>query len=145
MATIERSIDISAPVEEVFRFAADWQNWTKFFEGVSNFKPLTKTTRGSGSKFAYRARMLGISVPVETEIREFEENRGWTGVCGKGLEHRTQWTFVSLDGKTKFTYGLQYRMPVPIVGNLLDRLFIRRQWERIIERSLTNLKMHFEN
>jgi len=144
MATIERSIEIEAPIEEVFGFASDWQNWATFFEGVSDFKPLTEIERGNGAKYAYKARMLGISAPVETEIRDFAENHGWTGICRKGLEHETNWTFLSVSGKTRFTYGLQYRIPVPIVGNLLDTLIIKPQWERIIERSLANLKALME-
>jgi uncharacterized membrane protein len=144
MALIERSIEIDSPVEKVFRFAADWRNWDKFFVGVSDFKPLTETTRGSGAKFSYKASLLGVPVPVETHIRDFEENRGWTGVCGKGLEHLTQWTFVEAAGKTKFTYALRYQIPIPVVGSLLDTLFIRRQWERIIRQSLANLKTRLE-
>ena len=104
MTVIERTIEIEAPIEEVFGFASDWQNWATFFEGVSDFKPLTEIERGNGAKYAYKARMLGISAPVETEIRDFVENHGWTGICRKGLEHRTNWTFLSVSGKTKFIY-----------------------------------------
>jgi uncharacterized membrane protein len=144
MTYIERSIEINAPVEKVFQFAADWKNWHEFFEGVSDFRPTTETKRGNGSRFAYKAKLLGMKAPVETEIQEFVENEGWTGVSVKGVESKTRWIFVQVNGKTKFTYGLSYSLPIPILGNVLDRLFVKPAWESIIENSLQNLKERME-
>jgi uncharacterized membrane protein len=105
MTCIERSIEINAPVEKVFQYTADWRSWPKFFEGVSDFKPTTETTRGTGARYAYKAKMLGIKAPVETEIQDFMENEGWTGISVKGVESKTRWVFKGADGKTRFTYG----------------------------------------
>lgn len=140
MTEIKRSVEIDALVVEVFRFAADWQNWPKFFEAVSEFKPTTELTRGNGARFAYKAKLLGIKAPVETEIRDFVENEGWTGVSVKGMEHKTQWVFAQENSKTRFTYVLSYRLPLPVLGGVLDALFVKPAWERIIENSLLNLK-----
>jgi uncharacterized membrane protein len=140
MTYIERSIDIDAPVETVFQYAADWQNWPKFFEGVHDFQPTTEITRGTGARYAYKAEMLGMKVPVETEIQGFVENEGWTGEATKGMKHRTHWVFERMGNKTRFTYGLSYKLPVPIVGGILDNLIMKPAWEKIIEDSLENLK-----
>ena len=143
MTRIESHVIIDAAVEEVFEFAADWRKWSDWFEGVSEFRATGEVTRGSGARYAYRARMLGIPAKVETEIHEFVENKGWTGVATRGLPHRTQWIFEPLSDTTKFTYVLEYKLPVPVVGALLDSLFVRREWRRIIDRSLQNLRTHF--
>lgn len=144
MTEIERSILIGAPVEKVFQFAADYRNWSKFFEGVSDFKPKTEITRGNGAKFIYKAKMLGIKASVGTEIQDFIENKGWTGISFKGMEHKTQWIFVKMDGNTKFTYILSYRFPIPVLGNLLNKMFMKPAWISIIETSLQNLKRILE-
>jgi uncharacterized membrane protein len=144
MTYIERSIEIDAPVEKVFQYAADWQHWPKFFEGVSDFRPTTETTRGNGARYAYKAAMLGMKTAVETEIQDFVEDEGWTGTATKGMKHETRWVFEEDDGKTRFTYGLSYDLPVPILGGVLDAWFMKPVWEQIVEDSLQNLKRLIE-
>ncbi len=143
MTRIEHSVIISAPVDQVFGYAADFAKWTEWFEGVSDFKATTAITRGNGARYAYKARVMGLPAPVETEIHDYVHNRGWTGVATRGLAHRTHWTFEPMGDSTKFTYAMEYRLPIPVLGYLVDSLFARRQWERILERSLNNLRRHF--
>jgi hypothetical protein len=95
------------------------------------------------ARYAYRARVMGFSAPVETEIHDFVRNRGWTGVSTKGIAARTYWTFEPIGDATKFTYAMEYQMPIPLLGPLLDSWFARPQWQKIVERSLNNLKRHF--
>ena len=68
MTRIEKSIIINKPVEAVFKYASDWERWSDWFEGVSDFKPMTETTSGNGARYAYKAKMMGLNVKVETEI-----------------------------------------------------------------------------
>ena len=140
MSRVEKSIRINAPADKVFRFAADYENWNAFFVGVSDVKPTTEKTWGDGSKFVYKATIMGIPMPVGTEIHSFVENEGWRGKSFKGIEHGTQWIFEPADTETEFTFAVDYRMPVPILGNILDKLIVKREWEGIVEGSLQNLK-----
>ncbi len=52
MTRIAESVEINAPVEEVFVFASDWRYWEKWWLGVSDFKPTTDVTRGNGTRYA---------------------------------------------------------------------------------------------
>ncbi|MBM4159704.1 MAG: SRPBCC family protein [Ignavibacteria bacterium] len=143
MTHIKHSITIEAPVDQVFNYAADYRKWSEWFEGVSDFKLTTQITQGNGARYAYKARVMGLSAPVETEIHDFVQNRGWTGISTKGLAHRTRWSFEPSGNGTKFTYAMEYQLPVPLLGSLLDSLFARPQWRKILERSLNNLRQHF--
>ena len=143
MTRIEHSITIETPVEQVFSYAADYRKWTEWFEGVSDFKATTAITQGNGARYAYKARLLGISANVETEVHDFVNNRGWTGLATKGMPHRTHWRFEPIGSGTKFTYALEYQLPIPLLGSLLDSLFMRPQWDKIIANSLNNLRHHF--
>ena len=143
MTRIEGSVVIHAPVQKVFAFAADWRKWPDWFEGVSNFRPTTDVIRGNGARYAYRARLIGIPAAVETEIHDFVENAGWTGVATKGVPHKTQWVFETQGDDTRFTYILEYELRVPLIGALLNSLLIEREWRRIINKSLRNLKTRF--
>ncbi len=78
------------------------------------------------------------------EIHDFVEKVGWRAVGTKGLPHRTQWVFVKLNGKTRLTYILEYSLPIPVLGVLLDRMLMRPGWQRRLEASLGNLKRRFE-
>ena len=142
MSRIEGSVNVNAPVEEVFEFASDWKRWSEWFEGVSDFSPAGDTIRGNGARYAYRARMMGIPAKVETEIHDFIENKGWTGISTRGLSHKTQWLFEAQGRSTRFTYILECDLPVPLLGALFDRL-LKREWRRIIDKSLQNLQKHF--
>jgi hypothetical protein len=143
MARIECSTLINAPLPAVFNYASAWQKWSDWFEGVSDFKPVDTVTSGNGARYAYKARMMGISVNVEIEIQDFINNHGWNGVSTKGMPHRTQWIFENQGEHTKFTYILEYQLPVPLIGSFLDSHFMQPQWERIINKSLDNLKNFF--
>ena len=144
MTRVEASVEVSAPIEEVFAFASDWRHWEDWWEGVSKFRPTTETTRGNGTRYAYKAWVAGMSLNVETEIHEFVENVGWKGVATKGPRSRTQWVFEPKGDKTRFTYILEYDLPLPLLGPILDSLLMRPGWQRMLDRSLRNLKIHFE-
>ena len=143
MTRIEHTIVIDARIEKVFNYASDHRKWDEWFEGVSAFNPTTAITRGNGARYAYKARLMGVSASVETEVHGFIENRGWTGVATKGMPHRTYWTFTPTSAGTRFTYALEYQLPIPLLGPLLDSLFMRAQWDKIIVTSLENLRKRF--
>jgi uncharacterized membrane protein len=144
MKRIEATVEIDAPIAEVFAFASDWRRWEDWWEGVSKFRPTTDTTRGNGTRYAYKAWIAGMSLNLETEIHEFAENVGWKGVATKGPPHRTQWVFQPGGDKTRLTYILEYDLPWPLLGPILDTLLMRPGWQRMLEHSLQNLKVHFE-
>jgi uncharacterized membrane protein len=140
MTKIEASVEIPAPIGEVFAYASDWRYWEDWWEGVSSFKPTTERTRGTGTRYAYKAWVAGLTVNLETEIHDFVENVGWRGVVTKGMPHRTQWVFEAKGAATRLTYILEYSLPVP----LLDSLLMKPGWGRRLERSLQNLKLYFQ-
>ena len=139
MTRIEDSVVVDAPVHAVFNYAADWRSWPDWFEGVSDMRPTSHVTRGTGARYAYRARLLGVVADIETEVQEFVENHGWTGVATQGLVHRTHWQFEANGRSTRFTYALEYRLPSPLPGAFI----VKREWRRVIRKSLANLQAHF--
>lgn len=143
MTRIEDSIVVDAPVDAVFGYASDWRRWPDWFEGVSDFRSTSEVTRGTGARYAYRARLMGVPASVETEIQDFVEGQGWTGVGTRGVAHRTHWRFEAQGQSTRFTYALEYRLPVPLLGAVLDALFVKREWRAVIRKSLSNLQRHF--
>jgi uncharacterized membrane protein len=140
MTRVEKSILIPAPLKEVFQYASDYRKWPEWFKGVSDFKPITEIDRGNGARYVYKAAMMGMKVTVETEIQDYVEYRGWIGIAKRGMPHKTFWNFEPEDGGTRFTYALEYRLPIPLLGSLLDSFVLKGRWEKIIDQSLKNLK-----
>jgi hypothetical protein len=77
-------------------------------------------------------------------IHDFVENVGWRGVVIKGPPHTTQWVFEAKGDATRLAYVLEYNLPLPLLGPLLDSLLMRPGWNRRLGNSLQNLKRHFE-
>lgn len=105
----------------------------------------TKIKKGTGTRYAYKTRMLGIKFPVETEIHDYVEDQGWNGISTRGVPHRTMWSFEASGKETRFTYGLEGRMPIPLFGPLIDSRILHPLWEKIISNSLQNLKTKIES
>src|SRR3990172_4119252 len=143
MIRVEHSITIEAPVEQVFNYAADYRTWSQWFEGVSDVKTTTAVPQGNGARYAYKVRIMTASATVETEIHDFVRNQGWTGISTKGIPHRTKWMFMPIGSGTRFTYVVEGHLPVPLLGALCDSLFLRPQWNKIVQHSLNNIRRHF--
>ena len=145
MSRVELSVLVPAPLSKVFAYASDWRRWEEWFEGVSGFRAITKITRGNGAQYAYKAQIVCFRVDVVTEITEFAENVGWTGVARKGMPHATYWHFEAVGDQTRFTYAVEGQVPVPVLGSLIDAVMLKPQWHRIVEASLANLTRRFES
>jgi uncharacterized membrane protein len=144
MTRIAESVEVNAPVGEVFAFASDWRYWEKWWLAVSDFRPTTEVTRGNGTRYAYKAWVAGLTVDLEAEIQDFVENVGWRAMGTKGIPHRTQWVFEAKGDTTRLTYILEYSLPIPVLGVLLDFLLMRPGWRRLLKKSLRNLKLRFQ-
>ncbi len=144
MQKVERTTIIEAPVQEVFSYAANWQFWTDWFAGFTDCSPITEVETGNGAIYDYKMWVLGIPFKAQTEIHNFVENKGWSGHRVKGVPHKTTWIFEDLEGRTKFSYIVEYSLPIPILGPILCLLLMNGAWRSILKKSLNNLTAHFQ-
>ena len=145
MIKIEHSVVIEAGLQEVFAYASDWRYWADWFDGTSDFAPTADVERGIGARYRYKAWVMGLPATVETEIQDFVENSGWTGVATRGIPHRTSWHFEAVGDFTRFTYGLEGGIPIPVIGPILDALIMKGKWRQILETSLENLRSKYSS
>jgi uncharacterized membrane protein len=145
MSRLELSVLVPALPPVVFAYASDWQRWSEWFEGVSGFRSIGEVPRGNGARYAYKARLGIFRAEVVTEIADFVENVGWTGIGRKGMPHTTHWSFEPCGDQTRFTYALEYQIPVAVLGRLIDSFLLKPQWRRTIETSLANFRRQFES
>lgn len=149
MPIIARSVDIRVPAEQAFEFMAEINNFSKFSEGISDLHVLSEKDRGVGVTFAGTVdRPHKGPQQCEFVITDFVDYIDITFHATKGCEAEGIWHFsrmAGLNAKTRITYTFNYKVQVPIVGSLIDLLFVRRIWKQRVEQTLQNLKDVLEN
>jgi len=145
MTKVEASLEINKPVKQVFAYASDWKHWAEWREGVSDLKPTTETDRGNNTRYAYKALVGCLKFNLETEIHYFKENVGWQGIVRTGFPHKMRWQFENKASKTIVTYIIEYSPPWFLIGPLLNFFILKPNWQRMVEKTLNNLKVHLEN
>lgn len=143
MQRVEHTTIVDAPIDEVFAYASNWRLWSDWFHGFSDCRPLTEVERGDGAVYEYTMRALGFPFRLQTEIQNFTENTGWSGIGKKGVPHRTTWVFEASGDRTEFTYVAEYALPIPILGSVFCFLFFNPEWRRILKKSLDQFSAHF--
>ena len=145
MTRIEKTVVIQAPLEKVYTYASDWRNITRYFDYVEGVEPRSEKTLGEGALLALRVRFLGRTMNCEWRGIENEENVGWAfDATLMGVTARKRWMFSRVDDSTRVTYTLEYRPSPPIIGHAMDALLIRREWDRLCERTVRALKQLVE-
>jgi uncharacterized membrane protein len=144
MTKVEASVEINRPVRDVFAYASDWRHWEEWREGLYDLKPTTENDKGNNARYAYKALVAGLKFNLETEIHYYKENVGWQGIVRKGLPHKMQWVFDNKASKTVATYIIEYSPPWFLIGPLLDFFILKPSWQRMLEKSLNNLKIRLE-
>jgi uncharacterized membrane protein len=148
MARIIDSVRVKASVEEVFQFVADYQNLVGFYDGIEEVEPDCEVVWGDGAriKCTMKSPILGERTYI-LEVSDFVENHGWTYTAVEGGEMTEHWWFEALPGyprETKVNYDLQYKVPVPVVGPLLDALVMKKDCEERAQNTLRNIKLMVE-
>jgi uncharacterized protein YndB with AHSA1/START domain len=143
MPTIERSILVDAPVEEVFQFVADYRNTTRYQHQFSRFEPIGTITRGLGLTVDARGRFKGIPIHAKLRITEFVENERIVSESIEGLKSEAAWTFAPEGDQTRVTFRGRYAWPIPILSGALRRTLMA-ELVAMTESSLRELKLLVE-
>ncbi len=143
MRRIENSIDIEAPLEKVYGFAADWQNLQRYFDYIREVKPLTDKTIGPGARLKLRVRQLGRLWYIQWEGTEHTENVGWTWIQTVGKRQSVKrWRFAKVGDSTRLTFTAEYELGV--IGYIPVVLFLEPQWRRLYKQAFRKLKSLIE-
>lgn len=84
MVTIERSIRIERPVEDVFNYMTRFENDREWRDEVVDIRRTTPTNRGVGERYEQLLELSGRQVPTDFEVTAYENNRhiGFRGTSG---------------------------------------------------------------
>ncbi len=141
MTKINKAIEISAPVEKVFAYAADPMSTPEWIVGVMEARDVTGS--GKGLRFGWTYKMLGIPFQGETVRADHVLNERIVDESKGGIPSTLTWTFTPVQSGTKVAVEIDYTIPVPVLGKMAEKLVMKRN-EREVDMWLENLKERLE-
>lgn len=141
---IEQSVLIDAPLEKVFAYYAETENLPEIWPSLLEVKEVQRTPEGWVKCFKWVYKMAGMRFEGSSEITVHEPNRRTVAENRGGIESTIETIFEDEGDKTRMTYHVQYRVPIPLLGKVAER-FLHKTNENEIEIILANLKARMES
>ncbi len=122
MTRVEATVEILAPVEKVFAFIANPNNYEKILEKSEvNIEMLSKGPIGVGTQYLISVPNVGSHLH---EYVEFVENQRVTDheIEGKLKRDISTTRFEATDRGTKVTWTIDYALPYSFLGVIFGKL-----------------------
>lgn len=136
--TLERRQRIERPIEEVFAFYGDARNLERITPPWLGFEVTTPDPieMGAGTLIEYRLRLHRVPVRWRTRIEAWEPPRRFVDAQVKGpysLWEHTHAFETDGPGATLIEDRVRYAIPFGPLGDLADRLLVRRDLRQIFD------------
>ena len=147
---IERSVDIAAPLEDVFAFHLDTRNAALISPAstrILSVEGVFPVVEGALVTMRMRQRPMPIGMTWRVRIDDVTEPHRIVNVAERSpfAEWRHEHLFADVgDGRTRMTDRVTYRLPAGPVGRLIDRLVVRRQLAAAFEERHRRTRALFE-
>ena len=129
MSRVQSSIVIDRPVAEVFAFAADYRNDSRWRAGVQEVRYLSDEPVGVGIRQVETLAWMGRPVVTESMVSAYDPDRevAFESISGP-YRVRGSRTFEAIDDRTRFTFALEtepvgfvQRLAMPALGLMYRR------------------------
>jgi len=144
LTRIEKSIVIEAPVEKVFDFLTDVDNFVKTQHPETEMTVLSRDKGPDrvGSKGKVRAKIGGHVLEVEVETTELVKNKRRVMRQKSGALKKMETTdlFEPTEKGTKLTTIMEYELPYSLLGKIVDKLKVRKDIEKSMDYSAKKMK-----
>lgn len=140
--TVEKSITINKPVEEVFKFWSQFENFPQFMSNLKEVKDL-----GEGRSHWVASGPIGTPFEWDAVITDFEESKaiGWESEPGSTVENSGMVEFEQGDNDSTEVYVvLSYNPPGGALGRAAAS-FLGSDPKKMMDEDLQRLKSLLEN
>ncbi len=140
MGKIEKSIELEAPVEEVWPLV-HWDKSTKWMDFVKKAEYTSEKTREEGATAHIIGEVAGQKTEFDAEYTEYVENerKRWR-TTGGDMTAFGEVSVEPTDKGTKVYFMMNYELPHGILGKVIDKLKVSKEMEKEYEKALENLK-----
>lgn len=146
MSRVQATGTVDSPLKEIFHFS-DWCYNDPIWASSIKKASVTKLPNpdGTGMVSHYVGNILGRDLEWDGESIQWNLDESWTRRATTGLPARmnmqVKLKFRSLGpGKTEVTSSIEYHVPYPLVGWLVDRFFARRRVQEMADNAINGLK-----
>jgi ligand-binding SRPBCC domain-containing protein len=151
MGRVESSVEIVAPIETVFVFFSNPKNQEKIFADYGmKIVDVSRQPIGVGTRYRTSCVLAGIKAkPHLHELVEFDKNRKIVdrevkGGGGSLKKEELTYTFGSTDRGTKVALTIDYKLPYSVIGEVLDKLRMRKAFENFCKDGVEKAKRILE-
>lgn len=142
MVTVQKSILINRPIDEVYRYATDPKHWFRWYSGLSEPRNL-KGQGEAGTTMDLDIHLFGMQLPIIVAVTEnacTATGYVWKGLVKGSIDSIQSWTYTPEGNGTRIDYEEEYEMPPSVMAKLADKLIIKRMMNNAMDQSLKNLK-----
>ena len=141
MITVEKSVQINKSVEEVFAYATNIGNITKWQEGVESIEA-AGDSNAVGGKYTEVRKFLGREMKTTLEITAYESNTKWAAKVLEGpVPYEVVANYKPADGGTEVTMHIDGE---PSGFFKLAQGAVQKQLDKSMEEDLQRLKERLE-
>lgn len=126
MSKVSRSVKINAPVNKVFDYVTNPENWTKYVTSLVNVRNVSSKVIEAGTTFEWVYRMLGVNFSGKGRVIEYEKDKMFALSMEGAFPVRETYRFEDEAGDTKLTFELNYEMPGQLLGVVANRLVVEK-------------------
>ena len=124
MATVSTSIDINAPVQDVWNVATDLNRMGEWVSIHRDFPAPPPAEITPGTQFKQTLTVADTPFEIEWTAAEVDgpTRLSWDGVGPAGTTARTTYMLAAENGGTRFTYENEFKLPAGKVGEAAGRV-----------------------
>ncbi len=138
-ARIERSIEIKAPPEKLWH-AAFWDRVPEYWSGIKKAE-YTSGKPGLGAIAHVWSELAGQKDEGDAETLEWIEYRKhlWRTDSGH-MKAVGSLTLEPIEVGTRATFVVDYELPYSVIGQLMDKLRVSKEMNKMVEDAMLKLK-----
>jgi uncharacterized membrane protein len=142
MPSVQRSIDIDAPIEDVFGAATDPNRGPEWNPNIQQVD-IVRLPIGEGSQWEQTAIAMGRPMRLTCTVSQFQPPSYGELLISGDQQGRTITRCQSVDGRTRLTQALEFVMPGGMLGRMVGGM-VEPMLGRELEQSLRRIKMTLE-
>ena len=128
MLNIEKTVVINRPLEDVFEYVAQGENWSQWAAELVDTRKTSEGPLAVGTTYTHVAQLLGRRIENGYRVTGYEPNRQVSMKSMSGpIPADTDLLFESVDGGTRVTLRAQaeiggfFKLAEPIVARMMGR------------------------
>lgn len=135
MPTFEHTIEVAAPIDQVFEFGTDPENWQRSMPSLTDVEVVEETDGVLHIDATYR--MLGISMDGEMEFTVVEPNaHTLTTFESPGMSGELHFRYSETDTGTKVVQQCEYEFGDSLLERVMEpvaKRYNKRQFKNALE------------